>query len=148
MIIGLAGTGRMGAAMGARLLALGHEVVVWNRTADKTKPLAAAGAKVAGTPRALAAGCEIVLSILTDAAAVEATYLGESGLLAGEVAGKLFVEMSTVRPAGQQALAAAAAARGGLLALMRSPPPFSSGTGSFRGAAGRPFRAPPSSPPA
>jgi 3-hydroxyisobutyrate dehydrogenase len=42
--IGIAGTGRMGAAMASRLLAHGHEVAVWNRTAAKTKPLAEAGA--------------------------------------------------------------------------------------------------------
>lgn len=106
MKIGLAGTGRMGSAMAGRLLGLGHEVVVWNRTTEKTTALAAAGAKVAATPASLASESELVLSILTDAAAVRAAYLGSDGLLAGKVAAKLFVEMSTVRPESQRALAA------------------------------------------
>ena len=58
----------MGAAIAQRLLGLGHEVTVWNRTAEKTRPLAAAGAKVAATPAQLAAACETVITILTDAA--------------------------------------------------------------------------------
>ena len=65
MKIGIVGTGRMGAAIASRLLSLGHEVTVWNRTAEKTKPLAAAGAKVAATPAQLAAASEIVITILT-----------------------------------------------------------------------------------
>ena len=50
MRVGVAGLGRMGAAIAERLMEVGHEVVVWNRSAAKTAPLAAAGAKVAKTP--------------------------------------------------------------------------------------------------
>lgn len=106
MKIGLAGTGRMGTAIACRLLNLGHEVVVWNRTAQKTQVLAHAGAKVAATPAHLSSESDLVLTILTDASAARATYLGLEGLLAGDAAGKLFVEMSTVRPDSQRALAA------------------------------------------
>ncbi len=105
MRIGIAGTGRMGAAIAQRLLGLGHEVSVWNRTAEKTRPLAAAGARVAATAAQLAAASDTVITILTDAAAIEAAYLGKDGLLAGDVSGKLFVEMSTVRPETERALA-------------------------------------------
>ncbi len=115
MRIGIAGTGRMGAAIATRLLGLGHEVAVWNRTAAKTAPLAAAGAQVAATPEALAARAEAVITILTDAAAIDAAYRGPSGLLAGDVNGKLFIEMSTVRPETQRALAAAIGAKGAAL---------------------------------
>ena len=52
MRVGVAGLGRMGAAIAARLIDVGHEVTVWNRTADKVKPLTAAGAKAAAAPRA------------------------------------------------------------------------------------------------
>jgi 3-hydroxyisobutyrate dehydrogenase len=104
--IGIAGTGRMGAALAGRLLGFGHAVTVWNRTAAKTNALAATGATVAATPRELASGVELVITMLTDAAAMDATYHGPSGLLAGEVRGKLFVEMSTVRPEVEKALAA------------------------------------------
>ena len=96
--IGIAGTGRMGAAVAGRLLSVGHDVTVWNRTREKTEALASAGANVAATPAALATQVEIVITFLTDAAAIDATYRGRRGLLAGEVRGKLFIDMSTVRP--------------------------------------------------
>ncbi|MGZ5034787.1 MAG: NAD(P)-dependent oxidoreductase, partial [Usitatibacter sp.] len=112
MKIGIAGTGRMGAAIAGRLLGLGHEVAVWNRTPGKTKPLEAAGAKVAATPAELATRSEIVITILTDAAAIDAIYGGADGLLAGEARGKLFIEMSTVRPETVSALLANVKARG------------------------------------
>lgn len=105
MKIGIAGTGRMGAAMASRLMNCGHELTVWNRTAEKTGALAAAGAKVAATPAQLAGAAEIIITMLTDADAVHATYCGADGLLSGNVAGKLFMEMSTVRPESQRALA-------------------------------------------
>lgn len=105
MKIGIAGVGKMGAAIAQRLMSVGHEVMVWNRTKEKTKALAAAGARVAETPAALASDCEAVVTILTDAAAIEAVYNGPQGLLSGNVAGKLFIEMSTVRPEIQIALA-------------------------------------------
>ena len=112
MKIGIAGTGRMGAAIAQRLMNLGHEITVWNRTAEKTRPLAAAGAKVAATPSQLAASSETIITILTDATAIDAAYRGKDGLLAGDVAGKLFVEMSTVRPETERALAAAVRKKG------------------------------------
>jgi len=99
MKIGIAGIGRMGAAIAARLSSVGHEMMVWNRNADKAR---ATGLKVAETPQALAAGCEAVISILTDAKAVEAVY---GQMLSGNVSGKLFIEMSTVRPAAAQRIA-------------------------------------------
>jgi len=113
--IGIVGTGRMGAAMASRLMSLGHEVTVWSRTADKTKPLAAAGAKVAATPAAVARDAELVISILTNSEAIAAAYEGPDGLLSGDVKGRLFVEMSTVRPDAQRALAAKVQARGAAL---------------------------------
>jgi 3-hydroxyisobutyrate dehydrogenase len=102
----------MGAAIAQRLLSLGHEIAVWNRTVEKTRPLAAAGAKVAGTRAALAAASETVITILTDAQAIAAAYQGPEGLLSGEIGGKLFVEMSTVRPETERALAEKVRAKG------------------------------------
>jgi len=102
----------MGAAIAQRLLGLGHEVTVWNRTAEKTGPLAAAGAKVAATPSRLASTSETVITILTDAAAIATAYHSKDGLLSGDVSGKLFVEMSTVRPQTEHALAVRIRAKG------------------------------------
>ena len=112
MNIGIAGTGRMGAAIATRLGGLGHKVVVWNRTRAKLAPLVAAGAQAADSPAALAAASEVIITILTNAAAIDATYGGPKGLLAGDVKGKLFIEMSTVRPEIEQALADKVRAKG------------------------------------
>ena len=112
MKVGVAGIGRMGAAIAERLLLQGHAVTVWNRTQTKAQALARHGASVADTPAQLATSADIILSILTDATAIAATYDGPAGLLSADVKGKLFVEMSTVRPATQQALAARVQARG------------------------------------
>jgi 3-hydroxyisobutyrate dehydrogenase len=110
--IGIAGTGRMGSAVAGRLLGLGHEVIVWNRTPGKTKALEAAGAKVAATPAELATRSEAVITFLTDASAIAAMYHSVEGLLAGDVRGKLFIDMSTVRPETEVALAAKVRAKG------------------------------------
>jgi 3-hydroxyisobutyrate dehydrogenase len=96
----------MGTAIGQRLVGLGHELSVWNRTAEKTQALAAAGAKAVATPALVAEDSEVIITILTDAAAIDAAYLGQDGLLSGNVTGKLFIDMSTVRPETEKALAA------------------------------------------
>jgi 3-hydroxyisobutyrate dehydrogenase len=98
MQIGIAGLGRMGAAMAARLMEVGHTLTVWNRTPAKAKPLTDAGARLAATPEDVAEHSDAIITMLTDADAIDHVYNGEHGLLAGNVAGKLFIEMSTVRP--------------------------------------------------
>lgn len=105
MKIGIAGLGKMGAAIASRLIEAGHQVTVWNRSADKTEPLVKEGAAAAATPAQLAAQSEAVITILTDAAAIDAVFHGPSGLLRGDVTGKLFIEMSTVQPQTEIALA-------------------------------------------
>ncbi|MES2183458.1 MAG: NAD(P)-dependent oxidoreductase [Pseudomonadota bacterium] len=115
MHIGIIGTGRMGAAIGQRLLDCGHTLQVWNRSVDKTAPLRERGATVAATPAALVQASELVISILTDAAAIEAAFGGADGVLSVPLDGKLFVEMSTVRPHTEVELAARVAARGGAM---------------------------------
>jgi 3-hydroxyisobutyrate dehydrogenase len=112
MRIGLAGLGKMGAAIALHLIEVGHEVTVWNRSQDKVKPLAAAGAKVARTPAELASAVEAVITIVTDAAALDAIYGGPQGLLAGDIKGKLFIDMSTVRPDTEIGLAEKVRAKG------------------------------------
>ena len=113
MQIGVAGLGAMGGAIAARLMEVGNQVTVWNRKAAKCKPLAEAGAKVADSPAAVAAASEAVITILTDGAAIDAVYHGPSGLLSGDVKGKLFIEMSTVPPGVETTLAPQVRAKGG-----------------------------------
>jgi 3-hydroxyisobutyrate dehydrogenase len=98
--------------MGLRLMEVGHTLTVWNRSADKAKPLTDAGATLAASPAELAARSEAVITILTDGAAIDAVYNSPQGLLAGAVKGKLFIEMSTVRPGVQVALAEKVRAKG------------------------------------
>jgi 3-hydroxyisobutyrate dehydrogenase len=112
MRIGIAGIGNMGSNIGARLMEVGHSLTVWNRTPEKTKPLAAAGAGVAGTAAELASAVDVVMTIITNAAAIDAVYQGQQGLLSGDVRGKLFIEMSTVPPEVQLALAGKVRAAG------------------------------------
>ena len=113
MRIGVAGTGRMGRAIAERLMECGHDVAVWNRTTEMAEPLVAAGAGLATSPAGLADAAEAVLTALTDAAALHAVFDGPSGLAAGAGGGKLFIEMSTVRPETQRALAEQVRGAGG-----------------------------------
>jgi 3-hydroxyisobutyrate dehydrogenase len=106
----------MGAAIAERLIETGDKVTVWNRSAEKCRPLAAAGASIAASAAALASAVDSVITILTDAAAIDAVYGGPGGLLAGDVKDKLFVEMSTVPPHVETALAAKVRAAGAAFA--------------------------------
>lgn len=98
MQVGLAGLGRMGAALVPHLRRGSRTLTVWNRTAAKCADAASSGAHVAQSPAKLTDASEIVLSILLDDAAVLDTYLGVEGLLAGDCSGRIFVEMSTIKP--------------------------------------------------
>jgi len=79
MNIGIAGTGRMGSAIAARLIDLGHALTVWNRTPEKTKAAVAAGATLAATPAELATRADVIITILTNAAAIDAVYWASMG---------------------------------------------------------------------
>lgn len=105
MKTGIAGVGRMGAAIAERLMETGHDVLAWNRTAGKVADLTAKGATACQTPEALAASAEAIITILTDADAIESVYGGEDGLLSKPLDGRLVIDMSTVRPEIEQALA-------------------------------------------
>jgi 3-hydroxyisobutyrate dehydrogenase len=98
MKIGVCGTGRMGSAIAQRLMSVGHEVGVWNRNSVKTKPLIDAGAKLFASPAELVEGCEVVIVMLLNDAATEAIYRGPNGVLQGKLAGRLVIDMSTIRP--------------------------------------------------
>lgn len=105
MKIGIAGIGKMGAAIGTRLLGQGYALTVWNRSPQKAQGLIDAGAQWAATPQALAESVDVVLTLLTDEAAIDQVYSGPQGLLTGAVQGKIFIDMSTVQPAKPQEMA-------------------------------------------
>lgn len=85
MKVGIAGTGKMGQAVAQRLMGLGHEVMVWNRTASRADALVAAGARRADRPADLARQCDAVISLVTDAAAIDAVVSGADGLFSVKV---------------------------------------------------------------
>ena len=95
--IGYVGTGLMGLPMVMNLLKAGHEVTVWNRTADKAAPAVAAGARLADSPAALARASDVVMMCLTSAPAVEAVVLGPDGI-AGVTWPKLLIDFSSMDP--------------------------------------------------
>lgn len=103
----------MGAAMAERLLDEHQSLIVWNRSPGRSGPLAARGATVAATPGALAGQCDAIITILSDAAAIEEVYAGPNGILSADLAGRTVIEMSTVRPEVHVALAARVRAVGG-----------------------------------
>jgi len=89
-----------------RLLAAGHRVTGWNRSPGKAEELIAGGMGWAASPRAVAQASEMVISIVTDAAAVRAVALGDDGVLAGLARGGLFIDMSTIAPDASRTVAA------------------------------------------
>src|SRR6266481_4043434 len=112
MKIGVCGTGRMGSSIAQRLISVGHEVGVWNRSSAKTKPLTDAGAKLFTSPAELVDGCEAVIVMLLNDAAIEAVYRGPNGILDSKLTGKFVIDMSTVRPDTMQSVGAAVAQQG------------------------------------
>ncbi|MFC7218614.1 NAD(P)-binding domain-containing protein [Streptomyces polyrhachis] len=101
--IAFLGLGSMGLPMARRLLDAGHPLTVWNRTASRAEPLAAAGARVARTPAEAVAGAAVVVTMLADPAAVTAVLLDAAPALRP---GAMVVEMSTIGPDAVHALAA------------------------------------------
>ncbi|SCL46136.1 3-hydroxyisobutyrate dehydrogenase [Micromonospora citrea] len=104
--IAVLGVGRMGASIALRLLDAGHQVTVWNRTAARAAPLGEAGATVARTPADAARAAEVAITMLTDAAAVDAVLFGPAGAARALPPGACLVEMSTIGPAAVRDLAA------------------------------------------
>jgi 3-hydroxyisobutyrate dehydrogenase len=94
--VGLAGAGRMGSGMAARLLGAGHEVVVWNRSPAKANALVPASARVASTPGDAASGADALLVMVSDDDASRAVWAGPDGLLAAAAPGTLAIECSTL----------------------------------------------------
>src|SRR3977135_1655637 len=119
MKIGVCGTGRMGSSIAQRLMSVGHEVGVWNRSSAKTKPLTDAGAKLFASPAALVEGSEVVIVMLLNDAATEAVYRGPNGILKSKLARKLVIDMSTVRPDTMTSIGASVGQQGG--AFVESP---------------------------
>jgi 3-hydroxyisobutyrate dehydrogenase-like beta-hydroxyacid dehydrogenase len=111
MKVGFIGLGNMGAGMVANLLKAGHELTVYNRTSEKTRPLAEQGARAASDP-AEAAGGDVVFTMLADDNAVEQVVFGEKGILASLQPAAVHVSSSTISVALAERLTAAHETKG------------------------------------
>jgi 3-hydroxyisobutyrate dehydrogenase-like beta-hydroxyacid dehydrogenase len=110
--IGFAGLGAMGAGIARRLLDAGHDVTGWNRTREKAEPLIDVGMGWAHTPRELAESVDVLFTMLTDTAAIEATAEGPDGVLEGLRDGAVWADISTIAPDASVALAQRVRAKG------------------------------------
>src|SRR3954462_11815978 len=109
MRISFLGTGIMGAPMARHLAQGGHDLTVWNRTKAKAQPLAEHGARVADDPAAAVEGAEVVVTMLTDGAAVhDVIHRAEPGI--GD--GVLWWQASTVGIAATEQLVLLAGQQG------------------------------------
>jgi 3-hydroxyisobutyrate dehydrogenase-like beta-hydroxyacid dehydrogenase len=114
-VVAVVGLGAMGSRIARRLLEAGHDLVAWNRTAEKAQPLVEAGAVAAATPAEAAARAEVVLTMVADPAALRDVTEGEDGVAAGVGEGATVIEMSTVGPDAVRRLGSVLGEQAGLL---------------------------------
>lgn len=117
--VGFIGLGIMGEAMASNLVVAGYDVLVWNRSPGPAERLAERGARTADDVASLSRESDVVVTIVTDDAALRAVLDGDGGVLAKAKPGTLVIDMSTVSPALSRELAETAAARG--LAILDAP---------------------------
>jgi 3-hydroxyisobutyrate dehydrogenase-like beta-hydroxyacid dehydrogenase len=115
--IGWIGLGKMGIPMSQNLAKAGYPLTVYNRTKAKTKEVE--GAKVADSPKALAADADVIISMISDDSALEGVSSGAGGAFEGAKSGSIYIDMSTVSPAASARVAAAADKKG--IKYLRAP---------------------------
>lgn len=117
--IGFIGLGKMGVPMSQNLLKKGYSVTVWNRTKEKAKPVTDAGAKFVNSPKEAAAGADVIVSMISDDAALHEVSIGPNGAFEGAKSGAIFIDMSTVSPAASAVVDEAAKKKG--IQYLRAP---------------------------
>jgi len=110
--IGFIGLGTMGTPMVRNLLKRGYAVTVWARRREAIASLTAAGASAGTSPANVAATSDIVMTMVTDTAAVEEVVLGEQGIVQAARPGSVVVDHSTIAPDGARRIAATLLTRG------------------------------------
>src|SRR3989475_9380281 len=96
--IGFLGLGEMGTPMARRLLRAGHDMMVWNRSPERTAPLVQEGAAVAPSPARAGAGADFIITMLATPEALEQVLFGAEGLARALSPGQVLIDMSTVGP--------------------------------------------------
>ncbi len=112
--IGFIGLGRMGLPMSYNLLRAGYDLMVHNRSQEKVRQIADAGATAASSTAEVMANCDVVLACLPDVATCESVLLGEDGALPNARPGQIIVDHSTVGALTSKDCAAAAEGRGAM----------------------------------
>jgi len=111
--VGFIGLGIMGGPMAKNLMEAGYELVLYNRTREKAEDLAGDGdAEVAGNPKEVAEGSDVIVTMLPDSPDVGDVVTGEDGVLEGIREGALLVDMSTISPVVTEELAEKVRERG------------------------------------
>lgn len=98
MKVGVVGLGRMGNAIAQRLEEKGFQVVAFDANPDQRKAISSKSIDIVTEARSVAASSDVIISIITDDESVRSLFLGSDGFVQTDIAGKLFVEMSTIRP--------------------------------------------------
>ncbi len=115
MKVGIVGLGRMGGAMARRLREQGFEVFGWDQNPKANHACAADGLRIATNPGDVAAQSDVIISSITEDSGARKIFTGAAGFLEGKVAGKLFIEMSTLQPTTGRELAPLLQAHGARL---------------------------------
>ena len=110
--IGLIGLGAMGSGMARSLRRAGHAIRVFDVRSEVARDFAEAGGTACASPAELAAGCDVVVSVVVNAQQTEAVLFGPDGAAAALPHGSVFVMCSTVDPNWSIALEARLAALG------------------------------------
>ncbi len=110
--VGFIGMGTMGKPMARNLIGAGFSLTVYNRTPSKTAELEKLGAKVAASPKEIAMYSDVVVSCVTDSAAVEEIALGPNGIIEGAHEGLVYIDCSTISPTDTKRIAGALAKKG------------------------------------
>ena len=110
--VGFVGLGLMGKPMAANIMKAGFPVTVYNRTRTKAEELAGQGAKVAGSPKEVAAQSDVTVTMVSDSPDVEEVILGANGVIQGVQHGAAVIDMSTISPQVTQEIAEALSQKG------------------------------------
>ncbi|HBS41266.1 MAG TPA: 2-hydroxy-3-oxopropionate reductase [Oceanospirillales bacterium] len=112
--LGFIGMGLMGVPMSRRLQQAGYEVRVWNRSPEKLAPLAGEGLLPCGSVTELVNDSDIIMTCVSDTAAVEAVVFGEGGIAASGREGQVLIDFSSIDPDATRDMAARLADEAGM----------------------------------
>ena len=118
-VIGFIGLGIMGRPMARNLLKAGYSLVVHSRSRGPVDEIVKTGATAAGSPKDVAAQCDVLITMLPNSPDVEQVALGPNGIIEGARKGLLFADMSTISPIVSQKVGQALAAKG--VAMLDAP---------------------------